>query len=86
MDRNAYITYLETQLERTASACLTVQNFTDRMNLMDNQIVSIEERIINLTRVIKMIQAGNEENIPLNVGVKEFNKGEVLVLYYTKLG
>jgi hypothetical protein len=30
-DRNAYMSFLEVQLERVSSACLTVQGFSERM-------------------------------------------------------
>lgn len=92
-DRSAYIVYLETQLERTASACLTVQNFADRMNRMADQIVSVEERIVNLTRVIKLIQASDEakqqENVPLNTATKDLSKTqlshEILVPFFNSI-
>lgn len=83
---------METQLERTATACLTVQNFTERMNQMADQIISVEERIVNLTRVIKLIQASDEvkqqENVPLNTMAEESSKAQsnLLVLQYYNIG
>ncbi len=60
MDRNAYMTYLETQLERLTSACMTVQGYGERMDQMSSQITSVEERIVNLTRLIKLLQTTSE--------------------------
>ncbi len=57
MDRNAYVSYLEAQLEKVTAACMTVQGFNDRIDQMNGQVVSTEERIVNLTRLIKLIQS-----------------------------
>ena len=54
------MTYLEAQLERITSACLTVQGYNDRMDQMTGQITSVEERIVNLTRLIKLLQSSSE--------------------------
>ena len=49
-DRSAYISFLEVQLERVTSSCLTVQAFSDRIEQLQSQILTMEDRIINLTR------------------------------------
>jgi len=62
MDRNAYLTYLEAQLERVTAACLTTQGFGERIDQMAGQVTSVEERIVNLTRLLKLLQTSSESH------------------------
>ena len=43
-DRNAYINFLEVQLERVSSACFAVQSYEERFNDMQGLIVALDER------------------------------------------
>ena len=75
MDRNAYVTYLEAQLERVTSTCMTVQSFGERIDQLSGQVTSVEERIVNLTRLIKLLQSSNEaheqDGVKMTEGIKE---------------
>jgi len=53
-DRTAYISFLEVQLERVSSACLTVQGFKGRIQQVHDQNHDLEEKIQNLGRALKM--------------------------------
>ena len=59
-DRNAYINFLEVQLERVSAACFAVQSYEDRFNDMQGLIVSLDERCNNTTRLISIAQQGTE--------------------------
>ena len=37
-DRNAYMSFLEVQLERVSAACLQVQGFTDDMKAVQSRL------------------------------------------------
>jgi len=62
VDRETYISQLENQLNKAASGCLVVEGFNERMNQISNQVVSVEERIVNLTRLIKLLQINDESH------------------------
>ena len=52
-DRSAYLGFLEVQLERVSTACLTAQGLDARMGEMAEHSLAQEERIANLTKVNK---------------------------------
>lgn len=53
-DRTAYISFLEVQLERVSSACLTVQGFADRIQQLHNNFQRMDEKIQSLGRALHM--------------------------------
>lgn len=55
-DKQAYISFLEVQLERVTQTVLTTQGFSDRIETLQTQVNSSEEKIINLTRLVKLQQ------------------------------
>ncbi|CAG9335518.1 unnamed protein product [Blepharisma stoltei] len=52
----SYISFLEVQLERVSQAVLLTQNFSERIENVQSQLNSAEEKIINLTRLVKLQQ------------------------------
>lgn len=54
---NGYPSYLETQFERATSACMSVQVQAEQIASLSGQLVSMEERLGNFTRVVKLLQA-----------------------------
>lgn len=86
MDKNAYMTYLEIQLERVTIACSNVEKQNERMDIMTEHTTSMEEKIANLTQLIKLVQSFCEnhekENIKLKEDIEKINnsKGQELLL------
>lgn len=60
-DRAAYLSYLEVQLERVSAACLVSQGFSERIEQQQGQIHNIEEKIINLAKMIRLSKAFLDE-------------------------
>ncbi|CAD7940456.1 unnamed protein product [Amoebophrya sp. A120] len=60
-DRAAYLNFLEVQLERVSSSCLTVQAFSERIEQVQTQVNAMEEKVLNCGRLIKLMQQYNEE-------------------------
>ncbi|CAD7953451.1 unnamed protein product [Amoebophrya sp. A25] len=60
-DRAAYLNFLEVQLERVSSSCLTVQGFSERIEQVQTQVNGMEEKVLNCGRLIKLMQQYNEE-------------------------
>eukprot|EP00392_Amoebophrya_sp_AT5.2_P004704 g4712.t1 len=60
-DRAAYLNFLEVQLERVSSSCLTVQAFSERIESVQSQVNAMEEKVLNCGRLIKLMQQYNEE-------------------------
>ena len=60
-DRGAYVNFLQTQLERVSSACLSTQAYESRFNDMQALIVALEERCGNTTRLVALAQQCTEE-------------------------
>ena len=56
-DRAAYISFLEVQLERVSAACLSTQGFGDRIDQIQGQLYGTEEKILNLTHLVKLSQS-----------------------------
>ena len=55
-DKQAYISFLEVQLERVTQTVLTTQGFSDRIESLQSQVTSSDEKLINLTRLVKLQQ------------------------------
>jgi len=55
-DRASYISYLESQLERVSAACLTVQSFDERIESAVSGIRCLEEKLLNLARLVSCTQ------------------------------
>ncbi len=60
-DRAAYMSFLEVQLERVSASCMTVQAYSERIEAMQTQCNTMEEKILNCGRIIKMMQQYNEQ-------------------------
>jgi hypothetical protein len=60
-DRNAYINFLEVQLERVSAACFSAHGHETRFNDMQGLIVSLDERCNNTSRFIALAQQSTEE-------------------------
>ncbi|KAK9817733.1 hypothetical protein WJX72_001374 [[Myrmecia] bisecta] len=61
-DRASYISYLESQLERITSACLTMQSFDERIESATSSARGLEEKVLNVARLIKCTQSYAEEH------------------------
>ena len=60
-DRGSYIAYLESQLERVSAACLTVTSFDERLEQAVSAIRCLEEKTINLARLVAVTQQFAEQ-------------------------
>jgi len=55
-DRSAYISFLEVQLERVSSACMTTQGFSDRIEGLQGDLLNLESKTANVARAVKLVQ------------------------------
>lgn len=53
-DRSAYMTFLESQLERVSASCLTVVGFQTRLESLQSQVIRMEKQLVNHTQRIDM--------------------------------
>ena len=53
-DRSAYLTFLESQLERVSATCLTVVGFQSRLESLQGQVVGLEAAQANNSRRIEI--------------------------------
>ena len=60
-DRNAYVNFLEVQLERVSAACLGVQAYDQKFTDMQTMIVGLEQRCSSTTRLVALSQQCTEE-------------------------
>ena len=60
-DRNAYVNFLEVQLERVSAACLSVQAYDQKFTDMQAMIVGLEQRCSSTTRLVSLSQQCIEE-------------------------
>jgi hypothetical protein len=60
-DRNAYVNFLEVQLERVSSACMSVQAYDQKFTDMQAMIVGLEQRSSSTTRLVSLSQQCIEE-------------------------
>ena len=65
-DRAAYMSFLEVQLERVSAACMTSEAFSDRIEQIQSQVMTMEKKISNLSSAMQLSQKYSEE------GVKDF--------------
>jgi len=56
MDKQTYISFLEVQLERVSQAVTVTQGFSDRIETLQGQLNTAEDKILNLTRLVKLQQ------------------------------
>lgn len=61
-DKQAYISSLETQLENTNHSKILISTFSERIEQLQKQLNTAEERISNLTRVFKLQTPENSES------------------------
>jgi len=59
-DRGAYLNFLEQQLERVSSACLTVQSYEDRFADFESLIKALEQRASANVKLIGLAQQCTE--------------------------
>lgn len=62
-DRGSYIAYLESQLERVSAACLTVQSFDERLEQAVSAVRCLEEKTLNLARLVSVAQQYAEQQV-----------------------
>ena len=60
-DRSAYVSFLEVQLERVASACLTTEGFDGRIAQVLEKLARVDEKVVHVSRAFKMMHAYGEE-------------------------
>lgn len=53
-DKKAYIASLEAQLEKSSSSTILIQTFSERIDQLQKQLNTTEERLANLTRLVKL--------------------------------
>jgi hypothetical protein len=54
------MTFLEVQLERITSACMTVQGYADRIEQIQSQVNNNDEKLINITKLLKLQQKSTD--------------------------
>ncbi|POM74789.1 Hypothetical protein PHPALM_8198 [Phytophthora palmivora] len=55
-DRNAYISFLEVQLDRVSAACLNTQTFEKRLAELENSQITNDQKVGSLSKVIRLNQ------------------------------
>ena len=55
-DKDSYISYLELQLEKVNQSLRMTQSFNERIENLQSQLNSSEEKTMNLTRLVKLQQ------------------------------
>ncbi|KAH7459693.1 uncharacterized protein KRP23_14956 [Phytophthora ramorum] len=55
-DRNAYISFLEVQLERVSAACLTTQTFERRLSELESTQLANDQKVGSLSKVFRLNQ------------------------------
>ncbi|ETM54165.1 hypothetical protein L914_02473 [Phytophthora nicotianae] len=55
-DRNAYISFLEVQLERVSAACLTTQTFEKRLAELESTQMANDQKLGSLSKVFRLNQ------------------------------
>lgn len=59
-DRQAYTASLETQLQRATHALTAAQAFSEKVDVLQTQLNSVEDKVINITRLAKLQQTCSE--------------------------
>lgn len=60
-DRASYISYLESQLDKVSSACLTVVSYDERLEAAVSAARALEERLVGLARLVSVTQQFAEQ-------------------------
>ena len=60
-DRGEYISFLESQLDAVTQACLTAQSFDERLTSLGAATCTLDEKLLNLARLVKCSQSVAEE-------------------------
>lgn len=55
-DRQAYMAYLEQQLERVTASCKTVQSYNERLDMIQDAVAESESKIVANTRLCSIAQ------------------------------
>jgi hypothetical protein len=61
VDRAAYMSFLESQLERVTASCKTVESYNTRIDTIQDAVAGAETRIANNTRLVKIAQSFAEQ-------------------------
>lgn len=61
-DRNAYISFLEVQLERVSAACLTTQSFDKRLSELESAQSVQDQKLGSLSKVFRLNQEYIEQS------------------------
>ena len=56
-DKNAYMSFLEVQLERVSASCLQIQGLTETIHQVQSQLHQQEEKTVNISRLVKLLQS-----------------------------
>ena len=56
-DQNAYMTFLEIQLERISLTCLQQQKSNELLKEMQDKVEAHDEKLVSLTRLVKLLQS-----------------------------
>lgn len=54
-DKNAYMTFLEIQLERVSQACLEGKGTAEKVNQLTTKLNAQDEKIVNISRLVKLL-------------------------------
>lgn len=77
-DQNAYVTFLEIQLERVSQTCMQQQQNNVQLKEMWGLIDNHNEKITNLTRLVKLLQSfsdGQESDLDkINIKLQAVEK------------
>ena len=65
-DRNAYISYLEIQLERVSAACLNSDAMEKKFNTLSSNVREMEDKLNNVSRVSKLTHSFADEETGKN--------------------
>ena len=60
-DRGEYIAFLESQLDAVTRACLSTQSFDERLTSLGAAACTLDEKLLNLARLVKCSQSVAEE-------------------------
>jgi len=70
-DRNAYIAYLETHVERFNVAYLEVENFHDELRVMKSRMDELEERFDRSHRTLELVKAQTLQHLQAGQGERQ---------------
>ena len=60
-DRSAYMTYLETQVERVTTACLGYEGFDSKITSLTTNQTALEDKVVNLAKLVSSGQQYSEQ-------------------------